>query len=124
MEIIRWKVEAGLVDKGMQDPAPRIKASSPCPCGCSPKPFVLITDGELGLTVRFDTEGELDTFKQQVGCMQLTDWPCRYCEHLKKLSKGREKFVGGCEYGLLPETCGKFELAKCYEGHDPRKMKH
>lgn len=48
---------------------------------------------------------------------------CRYCEHLKDVSRPREKYIGKCEYGLNPETCGKFELAKCYEGQGPRKTK-
>lgn len=48
---------------------------------------------------------------------------CRYCEHLKNLAPPRHKYVGGCEYGEHPNTCGKFELAKCYQGHDPRKTK-
>jgi hypothetical protein len=43
---------------------------------------------------------------------------------LKRVSKPREEWVGGCEYGLVPDTCGKFELSKCYEGHDPREHKN
>jgi len=45
---------------------------------------------------------------------------CRYCEHLKDMSRPREKYIGGCKYGLHPESCGKFELAHCYQGNDPR----
>lgn len=48
-------------------------------------------------------------------------WSCRFCEHLKDTSKPRQEYIGTCEFGLAPETCGKFELAKCYEGHDPRE---
>jgi hypothetical protein len=51
----------------------------------------------------------------------MENWPCRYCENLTDLNKAREKYVGGCKFGLKPETCGKFELARCYEGHDPRE---
>jgi hypothetical protein len=51
------------------------------------------------------------------------EWSCRYCENLVALNNPREKYVGGCKFGLRPETCGKFELAKCYEGHDPRQPK-
>lgn len=50
----------------------------------------------------------------------MADWQCRYCEHMKDMNKPREKFIGGCELRLHPETCGKFNLAKCFEGHDPR----
>ena len=47
---------------------------------------------------------------------------CRYCEHLKDVRPPRTRdYIGRCEYRLDPETCGKFELAKCYEGHDPRE---
>ncbi len=45
---------------------------------------------------------------------------CRYCEHLKDVSRPRGKFIGMCEFRMHPDTCGRFELAKCYEGHDPR----
>lgn len=45
---------------------------------------------------------------------------CRYCEHLKDASSPHEKYIGLCEFRLQPDTCGKFELAKFYEGHDPR----
>jgi hypothetical protein len=51
----------------------------------------------------------------------MNNWPCRYCGRLKDISKPREKYIGKCELNLNPETCGKFELAKCYEGHDPRE---
>ena len=50
----------------------------------------------------------------------MKDWQCRYCEYLKPLNKPGTEYIGGCEFRLLPKTCGKFELAKCYEGHDPR----
>lgn len=124
MEILKWNVEPELVAKGMQEGGQAIKASNPCPCGCSPKPFVYITNGEIGLTVRFENEEELEAFKSQVRVLRMDDGRCRCCEHLVTLSKPREKWIGGCEYCLRPLTCGKFELAKIYEGHDPRKMKH
>lgn len=47
---------------------------------------------------------------------------CRYCEHLKDVNRPREKYIGMCEFRLQPDTCGRFDLAKCYEGHDPRQM--
>jgi hypothetical protein len=52
----------------------------------------------------------------------MDNWPCRYCGHLEDISKPREKYIGKCELDLHPETCGKFELAKCCEGHDPRQQ--
>jgi hypothetical protein len=125
MEILKWQVEAGLVDKGMRDPTPRIDASNPCPCGCSPKPFVLICNGTIGLTVLFDTEEELEAFKSKARVLSMDDDRCHCCEHLVTVSRPRENWIGACEFNLRPTTCGdRFELAKIYEGHDPRKMKH
>jgi hypothetical protein len=49
-------------------------------------------------------------------------WPCRYCAHMKALNKPGRKFIGGCILRLHHETCDKFELAKCFEGHDPRQQ--
>jgi len=73
-------------------------------------------DAEIGIT--WDTiDAGLDELPSKA------EWSCRYCENLVALNKPREKYIGGCKFGLRPETCGKFELAKCYEGHDPREPK-
>jgi hypothetical protein len=73
-------------------------------------------DAELGIT--WDTiDAGLDELPSK------PEWPCRYCENLIPFNKPRQKYVGGCKFGLDPEACGKFELAKCYEGHDPREPK-
>jgi len=73
-------------------------------------------DAELGIT--WDTiDAGLDELASKA------EWSCRYCENLVALNKPREKYIGGCKFGLRPETCGKFELAKCYEGHDPREQR-
>jgi len=53
--------------------------------------------------------------------MAEQQFDCRYCKHLVDVSAPRAKYIGRCEYRLEPETCGKFELAECYEGHDPRE---
>ena len=37
---------------------------------------------------------------------------CRHCEHLDINTVDRG---AGCKFGLQPETCGKFELAKCFK---------
>lgn len=124
MKIFKWDVQPELVAKGIQDGTPRVVAQNPCPCGCSPKPFVFICDGKIGLTVQFENEEELEEFKSQVRVLQMDDDRCRYCENLVTLSRPGEDWVGGCKYGLQPLTCGKFELAKCYKGHDPRPLKH
>lgn len=71
MQILTWRVDPELVAKGRQDDKPGIEASSPCPCGCSPKPFVLISDGITGLTARFETQDELNRFKLQVKRMKF-----------------------------------------------------
>lgn len=36
---------------------------------------------------------------------------CRYCNHLdiNTIDRG-----AGCKFGLVPETCGRFELAECH----------
>ncbi len=49
---------------------------------------------------------------------------CRYCENLQDARLPRSnKHVGLCRgEDNDPDTCGKFELAACYEGHDPRKI--
>jgi len=70
MEIIRWNVKPEAVAKGQQYGEPRVTASNPCPCGCSPKPFVYISDGEIGLTVKFEDKAELEDFKSQVRILQ------------------------------------------------------
>ena len=122
MKILKWEVEPKQFEN---DGTPRVVAQNPCPCGCSPKPFAFICDGKIGLTVEFENQEELEGFKSQVRVLQMDDDRCHCCEHLVTLSKPRENWVGGCEYGLRPVTCGdKFELAKIYEGHDPRPLKH
>jgi len=73
-------------------------------------------DAELGIT--WDTiDAGLDELPSKA------EWSCRYCENLVALNKPRQKYIGGCKFGLRPEACGKFKLAKCYEGHDPRQPK-
>ena len=125
MEILKWQVEPELVAKGRQKGSPEVMASNPCPCGCSPKPFVLISNGTIGLTACFESEEELEAFKSQVRVLRMDDDRCHCCEHLVTVSRPRENWIGACEFNLRPTTCGdRFELAKIYEGHDPRKMKH
>ena len=51
----------------------------------------------------------------------MANGDCRYCEHLKEANPPWEKYIGKCKFGLRPDSCGRFELAKCYEGHDPRQ---
>jgi hypothetical protein len=46
---------------------------------------------------------------------------CRYCEHLVDVRPPHtHHYIGACEFGLRPDTCEKFELAECFQGHDPR----
>ena len=45
---------------------------------------------------------------------------CRYCERLKELP-GDEFGGWACELHLQEDSCSKFELGKCYDGHDPRE---
>jgi DNA-directed RNA polymerase subunit RPC12/RpoP len=48
-------------------------------------------------------------------------WRCRYCEHLKNAAPPRAKYIGKCEFDLQPQSCGQYQPAACYEGHDPMK---
>lgn len=66
MEIFSFKIDPKTVKRGQQEGEPLVRVSNPCPCGCSSKPFVSISDGNVGVTVRFETEAELDNFKSQV----------------------------------------------------------
>ena len=80
------------------------------------------------LALGFNIDPENEDHQDIVDALEQVDFTrrpktcdCRYCEHLKPINRPREKYVGMCEYRLEPDTCGKFELAKFYEGHDPRK---
>lgn len=66
MEIFSFSINPDDVKVGRQEGEPFVRVSNPCPCGCSPKPFVSISDGKVGVTVRFETETELSNFKEQV----------------------------------------------------------
>lgn len=57
MKIERWDNTTGTVG---------ITAGSPCPCGCSPHPFVYIRDEAQGITAHFETAEELRFFQEQV----------------------------------------------------------
>ena len=53
--------------------------------------------------------------------MTSTHTPCcRFCENLVDVSAPRAKYIGRCKYRKRPEDCDSFELALCYDGHDPR----
>lgn len=66
MEIFRFNIDPEAVTKGMQEGDPFIRVSNACPCGCAPYPFVSLSDGKVGVTAQFDTEAELDKFKQAI----------------------------------------------------------
>ena len=66
MKIFSFKIDPEAVKRGLQEGKPLVRVSNSCPCGCSPEPFISITDGNVGVTVRFETEAELDNFKTQV----------------------------------------------------------
>ncbi len=42
-----------------------------CKCGCSPHPFMYITDGSIGLNLKFEVEEELKIFKKAVSNLSL-----------------------------------------------------
>ena len=62
MKIVSFLID----DKKRQIQGAIIKAENPCKCGCSTKPFVLISNGKYGLSAKFESKSELDKFKQQV----------------------------------------------------------
>ena len=61
MKIISFKIIKPFCIEGIE-----LKAENKCPCGCSPHPFVLISDGKKGMTAEFRSEEELNKFKKQV----------------------------------------------------------
>lgn len=66
MKIFSFKIDPKAVARGQQEGEPFTRVSPPCPCGCSPSPFVSISDGTVGVTVRFQSADELEKFKAQV----------------------------------------------------------
>lgn len=125
MQIFQFQIEPEAVAKGRQDGQRFLKVENACPCGCAPKPFITISDGQVGLTVRFENEAEIEQFKAQVRVLAMPySSNCRYCEHLKAVNAPREEYVGMCELKLSPDTCGKFELSQLYERQpDPRHIR-
>lgn len=129
MEIFRFTIEKEAVGKGQQEGDKFLRVSNACPCGCAPQPFISISDGETGLTVRFESEEELQEFKAQVHVLAMP-WTdnCRYCKHLKAVNKPREKYIGACELRLNPKDCGKFTFRREFfdvntrVGIDPRHL--
>jgi hypothetical protein len=43
-----------------------VRVGGRCGCGCTTRPFVTLSDGERGLTLRFETDQDLQTFKDAV----------------------------------------------------------
>ena len=63
MKIYQFKIEP---KNECQVQGEFLRVSSPCPCGCSPHPFILISDGRIGITCAFLNRKELSAFKKQV----------------------------------------------------------
>lgn len=47
--------------------------------------------------------------------MENTTFKCRYCEHLKDVSKRGQEYVGMCELNLDRADCNSFVLASFYK---------
>lgn len=61
-------------------------------------------------------------FKRRTGVKGDAHVPeCRYCEHLQNIAGPHGRYIGACELLLIPLTCGKYVLAACFKGHDPRE---
>lgn len=71
MRVIRFHIEQRLVKKGQQVGGQFLEVSNACRCGCSPLPFVSLSDGKTGLTARFQEQAELERFKEQVRQLQF-----------------------------------------------------
>jgi hypothetical protein len=54
-----------------------------------------------------------------INLLKLKKHDCRFCEHLKNVAPPRQKYIGMCGNGKSPDTCGDWQLAECYEGHNP-----
>lgn len=71
MDIERFDIEPELVRQKIQLGGKRCCVENACKCGCSPYPFVYISDGCTGMVLRFQSELELETFKRQVGKLRM-----------------------------------------------------
>ena len=58
-------------DRKRQIQGPALKAELPCACGCSPLPYVLISNGRTGLSAKFESQKELDDFRVQVNKLKI-----------------------------------------------------
>ena len=122
MQIFEFKIDPELVKEGVQVGGQLVRVQNACPCGCAPYPFVSLSDGHVGMTLQFENEAEIDEFKRQAQVLTMPySGNCRYCEHLvDKRPPQTEHYIGGCKFDLRPESCGKFQLASIWDGHDPR----
>lgn len=65
-------IESFLIeDKKRQIQGPVLKAENACSCGCSPVPFVLISDGKTGINAKFESQKELNEFKKQINRLKI-----------------------------------------------------
>ncbi|MBT9133055.1 MAG: hypothetical protein DDT33_01586 [Firmicutes bacterium] len=64
MKIYSYPIIPEDVAEGLQEGNPSIRAQNACECGCSPLPFVSISDGNIGLTAEFESEAEIEDFKR------------------------------------------------------------
>ena len=71
MRIYQYPISEEEVKAGRQHGEQRLSVQSPCPCGCSPRPFVLVSDGRLGMTTEFESRAELASFKEAVKRMSF-----------------------------------------------------
>ena len=57
MQLLSFKIGKGQVQ------GRRLRVGGRCGCGCSTRPFVMLSDGERGLTLRFENGDDLTQFK-------------------------------------------------------------
>ncbi len=66
MEIERFAIIPADVETGRQVGVPFLRVAGLCPCGCSPHPYLTLSDGQVGLTLRFKDDAEVRMFKRAV----------------------------------------------------------
>jgi len=77
--------------KASKPNSPDIKAGRPCSCGCSPLPFVWVTDGKQGISVQFESPKELLLFKKQVAELSFKPQPIVSEPDWEELGDGSEE---------------------------------
>lgn len=66
------KINKFMIDPELQD-INILRVTSPCPCGCSKFPAIVICGSKEGMNVEFENEIELKKFKLAVNKIKMDD---------------------------------------------------